>query len=180
MAAPLRQGLVNIQPYVDGDGRTSRLVMNLPLLRNGYPIAIVDSEMEKRQKYYCILSEYRGVADGDSNPFECLIAKKMKEALFEYLYFLSSDSYSRIGRGRISFSKKSPPFPARSNLTEPRETTPRGGLHFYLPYCDVPFASYRLPVHFPGSAPRVPAIFCIPEVTILHLLPGAPGHVGSG
>jgi|GEM_PF-2374131 len=154
MAALLHQRLVNIQPYVDGNGCTPRLVMNLPLLRNGYPITIVDSEMEKRQKYYCILSEYRGVADGDSNPFERFIAKKVKEALFEYLYFLSSDSYSRIGRGRIPFFRKSPPFPARPNLTEPWETTPRRRLRFYLPYYDVPSASYRLPVNFPGPAPR--------------------------
>jgi Fic family protein len=91
MAAHLHQRLVNIHPFIDGNGRTSRLVMNLHLLKNGYPISIIDSEMDKRQEYYRILGEYRGVAEGDSKPFELFVAQKVKDALFEYLQFLSAD-----------------------------------------------------------------------------------------
>ena len=60
-------------------------------LQQGYPITIIDSEMEKRQAYYRILGEYQSVSDGDSKPFELFVAQKVKDALFEYLQFLSAD-----------------------------------------------------------------------------------------
>jgi Fic family protein len=91
MAAHLHQRLVNIHPFIDGNGRTSRLVMNLHLLKHGYPISIIDSEMEKRREYYRILGAYQSVAEGDSKPFELFVGQKVKDALFEYLQFLSAD-----------------------------------------------------------------------------------------
>ncbi|MEW6520361.1 MAG: Fic family protein [Thermodesulfobacteriota bacterium] len=39
-AAWLHIRLVSIHPFVDGNGRTARLVMNLALLQAGYPITI--------------------------------------------------------------------------------------------------------------------------------------------
>jgi Fic family protein len=92
MAAHLHQKLVNIHPFIDGNGRSSRLVMNLHLLKHGYPISIIDSEMNKRQEYYRILGDYQGGEhDGDSQPFQLFVAQKVKDALFEYLNFLSAD-----------------------------------------------------------------------------------------
>jgi Fic family protein len=103
MAAHLHQQLVNIHPFIDGNGRASRLVMNLHLLRHGYPISIIDSEITKRQEYYRILGDYQsvqqgtqqgtqqGVEDGNSEPFQLFVAQKVKDSLFEYLNFLSAD-----------------------------------------------------------------------------------------
>lgn len=92
MAAHLHQKLVNIHPFIDGNGRTSRLVMNLFLFQEGYPVAIIDSEQEKRQTYYSHLSDYQGVIDGgDSKPFQLFIAQKVKESLIEHLNFFSQD-----------------------------------------------------------------------------------------
>jgi Fic family protein len=109
MSAHLHQRLVNIHPFIDGNGRTSRLVMNLHLLQSGYPITIIDSEMQKRQEYYRILSEDRTVSDGDSKPFELFVAQKVKQALFKYLHFLSGDlSDSGQDKGYYFFKKIAP------------------------------------------------------------------------
>ncbi len=109
MAAHLHQKLVNIHPFIDGNGRTSRLVMNLHLLKNGYPVTIIDSEMGKRKEYYKILGEYQKNNDIGSSPFELFIAKKVKESLFEYLYFLSSDHSDKSQEKGYYFFKKIEP-----------------------------------------------------------------------
>ena len=112
MAAHLHQRLVNIHPFIDGNGRTSRLVMNLHLLKHSYPISIIDSEMDKRQAYYRILGGYRGVAEGDSKPFELFVAQKVKDALFEYLQFLSADQNDDArDKGHYFFKKIAPHLP---------------------------------------------------------------------
>src|SRR5699024_5481396 len=52
-AAMLHSKFVSIHPFIDGNGRTSRLLMNLELIKTGYlPIII---EKEQRFKYYEIL-----------------------------------------------------------------------------------------------------------------------------
>ena len=41
VAAEAHYRLVTIHPFIDGNGRTARLLMNLLLIRNGYPPAII-------------------------------------------------------------------------------------------------------------------------------------------
>lgn len=41
LAAALHQRFVFIHPFIDGNGRMARLLMNLALLRNGFTIAII-------------------------------------------------------------------------------------------------------------------------------------------
>jgi Fic family protein len=41
LAAELHLRFVFIHPFIDGNGRVSRLLMNLALLRNGFTIAII-------------------------------------------------------------------------------------------------------------------------------------------
>ena len=49
-AARVHAELVGIHPFVDGNGRTSRLVMNLELMKAGYPPAVI--AVEQRLAYY--------------------------------------------------------------------------------------------------------------------------------
>lgn len=43
-AALAHYKLVDIHPFVDGNGRTSRLIMNLILLKAGYPPVMILKE----------------------------------------------------------------------------------------------------------------------------------------
>ena len=46
---------VSIHPFVDGNGRTARLLMNLVLLKNGFPPAVILKN--DRKKYYDCLKK---------------------------------------------------------------------------------------------------------------------------
>ncbi len=80
MAAVLHYKLVEIHPFVDGNGRTARLVMNLFLMKHGFPITIVLKN--DRKKYYQTLKE----ADkGDTKPFIDFIGYCINRSLDIYL-----------------------------------------------------------------------------------------------
>ena len=51
LAATLHQRFVFIHPFVDGNGRVARLLMNLALLRNGYTIAIIPAILRHEYIY---------------------------------------------------------------------------------------------------------------------------------
>ena len=57
-AAELHYNLVAVHPFGDGNGRTSRLVMNHHLLRHGFPHAIIP--VERRAEYLVALEEANG------------------------------------------------------------------------------------------------------------------------
>lgn len=60
-----------IHPFVSGNSRTARIIMNMKLMENGYPPIKINKE--DRLKYYdCIDSFYR---DGTSEPMIRLIAE---------------------------------------------------------------------------------------------------------
>ncbi len=55
LAAEMHERLVTIHPFIDGNGRTSRLVMNLILMKHGYPITNISGDRENRLSYYSSL-----------------------------------------------------------------------------------------------------------------------------
>ncbi len=57
LAADAHEKLVNIHPFVDGNGRTARLVMNLIFLRAGYPAIVIPSDSISRLAYYDALEK---------------------------------------------------------------------------------------------------------------------------
>jgi len=80
VAALLHHKFVEIHPFDDGNGRLSRILMNLILMKNSYPPAII--KMDDRQNYYALLSQ----ADvNDSWPFVEYIAERLESSLQLYL-----------------------------------------------------------------------------------------------
>ncbi len=83
-AALLHGELVKIHPFVDGNGRTSRLVMNLSLMNSGYLPVIV--KKEKRLEYYNALDKAHTI--GDYTDFVKLVNELEIEMLNKYLELL--------------------------------------------------------------------------------------------
>ena len=87
LAAEMHERLVTIHPYIDGNGRTSRLLMNLILLQHGYPIANIPAD--QRIAYYNALEKAQ--VGGDASDFHRLVAKTEKASLFKYLEMVSGN-----------------------------------------------------------------------------------------
>jgi Fic family protein len=83
-ASRVHFGLVHIHPFADGNGRTARLLMNLLLLRHGYPPALVP--LEVRARYYDALETAN---TGDLDPFDGLIAELVRNSLEQLLEALT-------------------------------------------------------------------------------------------
>ena len=56
-AAEIHERIATIHPFIDGNGRTARLLMNLVLLQNGYTIANISGDTENRLAYYNALEK---------------------------------------------------------------------------------------------------------------------------
>ena len=79
-AALAHYKLVYIHPFYDGNGRTSRLLMNLILMQAGYPPIII--KVEEKHEYYQHLNTAN---DGDVRPFIRFIARCTERTLDEYI-----------------------------------------------------------------------------------------------
>ena len=80
-AALLHGELVKIHPFVDGNGRTSRLLMNLDLMNSGYNPVII--KKESRLKYYEALDKAH--TTGNYTDFVKLVTKSEIEMLKKYI-----------------------------------------------------------------------------------------------
>ena len=89
-AAEAHYRLVNIHPFVDGNGRIARLLMNLILLQNGFPIAVITNE--KRSDYLSFLEQ---ADEGNFLPFNRLIIEAVRNSLCEYLNVIASAESER-------------------------------------------------------------------------------------
>ncbi|MBU1200175.1 Fic family protein [Patescibacteria group bacterium] len=78
--------LVSIHPFADGNGRTARLLMNLLLMQNGYPPAII--RKEDRRRY--INSIEKAQLGGSLSDYYQLMYKAVDRSLDIYLSTLNN------------------------------------------------------------------------------------------
>lgn len=83
LAAELHERVVTIHPFIDGNGRTSRLLMNLVLLQNGYPVANIGGDTDSRLAYYHALETCN--LEGNKTEFLCLIASEVQKSALRLL-----------------------------------------------------------------------------------------------
>lgn len=73
-----------IHPFIDGNGRTGRLLVNLELMKNGYPP--IDIKFTDRIKYYDAFEQYH--KKSNIKAMENLFASYVNERLDEYIKIL--------------------------------------------------------------------------------------------
>jgi Fic family protein len=74
-----------IHPFIDGNGRTGRILMNLELIRQGYPT--INVKFTDRKLYYDAFDDY--YRDGNADTMVNLIGNYVAERLDEYLRILA-------------------------------------------------------------------------------------------
>ena len=83
LAADMHEKVVTVHPYIDGNGRTSRLIMNLILLQNGFTIANIKGDDTSRLAYYKALETVQ--TTGGLDAFYELIIKETIHSLKAHL-----------------------------------------------------------------------------------------------
>lgn len=80
LAAFAHHEIARIHPFVDGNGRTARLLCNLILISNGYPPVVVRAK--ERKKYFDCLEKAHF---GNLKSFADFIGLRVEESLIMYL-----------------------------------------------------------------------------------------------
>lgn len=83
LAAEMQEKIVKVHPFIDGNGRTSRLVLNLILLMNGFTIASLKGDIDSRMRYYQALENIQ--LKNNSDDFYILILETAIKSLEEHI-----------------------------------------------------------------------------------------------
>lgn len=87
-AARVHGEFVKIHPFTDGNGRTSRLLMNLVLMQSGFPATVI--EVEQRLAYYEALDIAH--CTGYYSSFIALVADSVKRSFEPYWWALGIEA----------------------------------------------------------------------------------------
>lgn len=86
-AAILHTDFVKIHPFIDGNGRTARLLLNLELMKSGYPPIVISKDI--RPKYYDSLDKAH--TTGDYEDFKQIVVDGLNKSLDLYIKALRLD-----------------------------------------------------------------------------------------
>ena len=85
-AAEIHERIATIHPFIDGNGRTARLIMNLVLLHHGYSIINIPGDSDSRLSYYNALEQCN--LNGDKTAFLLLMAEYAHQSLKKMIQLL--------------------------------------------------------------------------------------------
>lgn len=103
-AADLHLKLVSIHPFADGNGRTSRLMMNFALTQAGYPVINIMPDKKARATYIDCLAT--GRSTGNFLPFEELVAGYAQQTLEKRISLLQLNEMNIEEANQQTFLKK--------------------------------------------------------------------------
>ncbi len=99
--------LTSVAPFKDGNRRTARLLMNLILMRNGYPPIVI--RPEKKRMYLATLNRCHHPAHLDQRPYQLFMLAQLSKSLMNSLlrlnglphkYYLPRQKYWMREQGR--------------------------------------------------------------------------------
>ena len=89
LASSAHLRFVSIHPFIDGNGRTARLLMNLILLQNGYPPAII--KVSERAEYIQAIERYQQGGEDAHIDFYRVVLKSVDVSLSLYLKIIEDE-----------------------------------------------------------------------------------------
>ena len=89
LASEAHYKFVSIHPFINGNGRTARLLMNLILLQKGYPLFTI--KIEQRKKYLEVLEKAQ-LGESLEN-FNCIIGEAILESLKMHIEAIKKHIY---------------------------------------------------------------------------------------
>ncbi|WP_198013922.1 Fic family protein [Desulforegula conservatrix] len=81
VASRIHADLIKIHPFIDGNGRTARLLMNLELIKSGFPPAVIPATLKK--EYFETLDKAH--MHNDYEPFIGLVADALEQSFEIFL-----------------------------------------------------------------------------------------------